>query len=224
MTGRSEDITVLIVDDQRMVRAGFGVILETEVGIVVVGEAGDGQQAVELARTLSPSVVLMDIRMPVMDGLAAARIVLAETSSRVLMLTTFDSDEYVYAALQAGASGFLLKDAPSEQLVSAVRSVAAGDALIDPSITRRLIQKFVQVTRPGATDPPQLAQLTPRERDVFRLMAQGLSNAEIAERLVIEPGTVKTHVARILMKLDLRDRVQAVVLAYECGFVVADAS
>jgi DNA-binding NarL/FixJ family response regulator len=139
------------------------------------------------------------------------------------MLTTFDSDDYVYAALQAGASGFLLKDAPSEQLVSAVRSVAAGDALIDPSITRRLIQKFVQVTRPGAADPPQLAELTPRERDVLRQMAQGLSNAEIAERLVIEPGTVKTHVGRILMKLNLRDRVQAVVLAYECGFVVADS-
>jgi DNA-binding NarL/FixJ family response regulator len=222
MTGPSEDITVLVVDDQRMVRAGFGVILETEVGIRVVGEAGDGEQAIDLARTLTPSVVLMDIRMPVMDGLAAARVILAETDSRVLMLTTFDSDDYVYAALQAGASGFLLKDAPSEQLVGAVRSVAAGDALIDPSITRRLIQKFVQVTRPGAADPPQLAQLTPRERDVLRQMAQGMSNVEIAERLVIEPGTVKTHVSRILMKLDLRDRVQAVVLAYECGFVVAD--
>ncbi len=225
MTQPSENITVLIVDDQRLVRAGFAVILETELGIAVVGEAGDGNEAIELARQLSPSVVLMDIRMPVMDGLAAARIVLAETSSRVLMLTTFDSDDYVYAALQAGASGFLLKDAPSEQLVSAVRSVAAGDALIDPSITRRLIQKFVQVTRPATVDsPPQLAQLTPRERDVFRQMAQGLSNAEIAERLVIEPGTVKTHVARILMKLSLRDRVQAVVLAYECGFVVADTA
>ena len=225
MTRPAEDITVLIVDDQRMVRAGFAVILETEPGIVVVGEAGDGEQAIELARQLSPSVVLMDIRMPVMDGLAAARVVLAETTSRVLMLTTFDSDDYVYAALRAGASGFLLKDARSEQLVSAVRSVAAGDALIDPSITRRLIQEFVQVTRPGAAElPPQLAQLTPRERDVFRQMAQGLSNAEIAERLVIEPGTVKTHVARILMKLGLRDRVQAVVLAYECGFVVADTS
>jgi DNA-binding NarL/FixJ family response regulator len=220
--GAAEEITVLIVDDQRMVRAGFAVILETEPGITVVGEAGDGEQAIELARQLSPSVVLMDIRMPVMDGLAAARVVLAETSSRVLMLTTFDSDDYVYAALRAGASGFLLKDAPSEQLVAAVRSVAAGDALIDPSITRRLIQKFVQATRPGAVDPPQLALLTPRERDVLRQIAQGLSNAEIAERLVIEPGTVKTHVGRILMKLNLRDRVQAVVLAYECGFVVAD--
>jgi DNA-binding NarL/FixJ family response regulator len=218
------DITVLIVDDQRLVRAGFSVILGTEPGIEVVGEAGDGEEAIALARQLSPAVVLMDIRMPNLDGLAAARVILAETSCRVLMLTTFDSDEYVYAALRAGASGFLLKDAPSEQLVAAVRSVAAGDALIDPSITRRLIAQFVQASRPAATEPPQLASLTPRERDVLRLLAQGLSNAEIAADLVVEESTVKTHVGRILMKLNLRDRVQAVVLAYETGFVVPDPS
>jgi DNA-binding NarL/FixJ family response regulator len=218
----TEDVSVLIVDDQRLVRAGFAVILGTEPGITVAGEAGDGEEAIALARSLSPSVVLMDIRMPVMDGLAAARVILAETPSRVLMLTTFDSDEYVYAALRAGASGFLLKDAPSEQLVAAVRSVAAGDALIDPSITRRLIAQFVHATRPTTSEPPQLATLTRREVDVLRLVAQGLSNAEIAAELVVEESTVKTHVGRILMKLDLRDRVQAVVFAYETGFVVPD--
>jgi DNA-binding NarL/FixJ family response regulator len=222
MAPTSGEITVVIVDDQRLVRAGFGVILGTEPGITVVGQAGDGEEALELVRRLAPAVVLMDIRMPVMDGLAAARVVLTETDSRVLMLTTFDSDEYVYAALQAGASGFLLKDAPSEQLVAAVRSVAAGDALIDPSITRRLIEKFVTASRPGSEDPRALHALTPRERDVLRLVAQGLSNAEIAQRLTVEESTVKTHVGRILMKLDLRDRVQAVVLAYKCGFVTAD--
>jgi DNA-binding NarL/FixJ family response regulator len=218
----SGEITVVVVDDQRLVRAGFGVILGVEPDITVVGEAGDGEEALELVRRLAPSVVLMDIRMPVMDGLAAARVILSETGSRVLMLTTFDSDEYVYAALQAGASGFLLKDAPSEQLVAAVRSVAAGDALIDPSITRRLIEKFVTASRPQSEDPAVLNTLTPRERDVLRLIAQGLSNAEIAQRLIVEENTVKTHVGRILMKLDLRDRVQAVVLAYQCGFVTAD--
>ena len=177
-----------------------------------------------MARQLAPTVVLLDIRMPNMDGLAAARVILAETTSRVLMLTTFDSDEYVYAALRAGASGFLLKDAPSEQLVGAVRSVAAGDALIDPSITRRLINQFVRAARPDPDDPPQLAALTPRERDVLRLVAQGLSNAEIAADLVVEDSTAKTHVGRILMKLGLRDRVQAVVMAYENGVVVPDGS
>ena len=160
--------------------------------------------------------------MPNMDGLAAARVILAETDSRVLMLTTFDSDEYVYAALRAGASGFLLKDAPSEQLVGAIRSVANGDALIDPVITRRLIQQFVTATRPKADEPEQLGALTPREREVLRLIAQGKSNAEIAADLVVEESTVKTHVARILMKLGLRDRVQAVVLAYETGFVTPE--
>jgi DNA-binding NarL/FixJ family response regulator len=219
-----DPISVLVVDDQKLLRAGFRVILGSESDITVVGEAADGQEAVELARQLTPTVVLMDIRMPIMDGLTAARVILAETSSRVLILTTFDFDEYVYAALQAGASGFLLKDAPSEQLVAAVRSVAAGDALIDPSITRRLIQQFVRATRPRTEPPPQLAALTPRERDVLRLVAQGLSNAEIAARLVVEESTAKTHVSRILMKLDLRDRVQAVVFAYECGFVVPDTT
>jgi DNA-binding NarL/FixJ family response regulator len=216
------EITVLIVDDQRLVRSGFAVILATEPGITVVGQAGDGNEAVTLARQLAPTVVLLDIRMPNMDGLTAARHILEETTSRVLMLTTFDSDEYVYAALRAGASGFLLKDAPSEQLVAAVRSVAAGDALIDPAITRRLISQFTQAARPEPVDPPQLAALTPRERDVLRLVAQGLSNAEIATDLVVEESTIKTHVGRILMKLDLRDRVQAVVWSYENGVVVPD--
>jgi DNA-binding NarL/FixJ family response regulator len=214
--------SILIVDDQRLVRAGFRVILGSEPDLVVVGEAGDGNEAIELAKQLDPDVVLMDIRMPDLDGLAAARVILAETSSRVLMLTTFDSDEYVYAALRAGASGFLLKDAPSEQLIAAVRSVASGDALIDPSITRRLIQRFVEATRPTADEPEQVAALTPRERDVLRLVAQGKSNAEIANELVVEDSTVKTHVARILMKLGLRDRVQAVVLAYESGFITPE--
>jgi DNA-binding NarL/FixJ family response regulator len=224
MATSSDDISVLIVDDQQLVRSGFAVILGTEPGIVVVGQAGDGEEAVALARQLTPDVVLMDIRMPNMDGLSAARIILDETPCRVLMLTTFDSDEYVYAALRAGASGFLLKDAPSEQLVSAVRSVASGNALIDPVITRRLITQFVQAQRPPSSDPAQVHALTPREHDVLRLVAQGLSNAEIAADLTVEESTVKTHVGRILMKLDLRDRVQAVVFAYECGFVVAEGS
>jgi DNA-binding NarL/FixJ family response regulator len=215
-------ISVLVVDDQRLVRAGFRVILSREADIDVIGEAADGQEAIDLAKSLAPTVVIMDIRMPNVDGLAAARVVLAETDSRVLMLTTFDSDEYVYAALRAGASGFLLKDAPSEQLVAAVRSVASGDALIDPSITRRLIAQFVVASRPASHEPEQLSALTPRERDVLRLIAQGKSNLEIAAHLVVEESTVKTHVARILMKLGLRDRVQAVVLAYETGFVTPE--
>ena len=216
-------ISVLIADDQRLLRDGFRVILNTEPDLDVVGEAGDGLEAVQLARQLAPSVVLMDIRMPNMDGLAAARVILAETESRVLMLTTFDTDEYVYSALRAGASGFLLKDAPGDQLVAAVRSVAGDNALIDPSITRRLIQQFVRASRPRRDEPSQLVALTPREREVLRLVARGLSNAEIAAELIVEESTVKTHVARVLMKLNLRDRVQAVVFAYECGFVVADA-
>jgi DNA-binding NarL/FixJ family response regulator len=220
--GPAGDISVLIVDDQQLVRHGFAVILGTEPGIVVTGQAGDGEEAVAQARALAPTVVLMDIRMPTMDGLTAARIILEETACRVLMLTTFDSDEYVYAALRAGASGFLLKDAPSDQLVSAVRSVAAGNALIDPVITRRLITRFVHASRPAASDPAVLDVLTRREREVLALVAQGLSNTEIAAGLVVEESTVKTHVGRILMKLDLRDRVQAVVFAYECGFVVPD--
>jgi len=222
MTAPAGNISVLVVDDQRLVRAGFQVILDLEPDITVVGEAGDGHEATTLAARLRPAVVLMDIRMPGMDGLAAARAIVAGTASRVLMLTTFDSDEYVYSALRAGASGFLLKDTPSQHLVTAVRSVAAGDALIDPTITRRLIQQFVRATRPRTTAPEQLAALTPRERDVLCHIAQGLSNAEIARELTVEENTVKTHVGRILTKLGLRDRVQAVVLAYETGFVVPD--
>jgi DNA-binding NarL/FixJ family response regulator len=218
------EISVLIVDDQQLVRAGFAVILGMEPGIAVVGQAGDGEEAIAQVRELTPTVVLLDIRMPNLDGLAAARVILAETPCRVIMLTTFDSDEYVYAALRAGASGFLLKDAPSEQLVTAVRSVAAGNALIDPVITKRLITRFAHVARPDPVDPPQLAALTPREREVLRLVAQGLSNAEIAADLIVEESTIKTHVGRILMKLDLRDRVQAVVWAYEHGVVVPDTT
>ncbi len=215
-------ITVVLADDQKMVRRGLRVILDAEPDISVLAEAGDGREAVELVRELLPAVVLLDIRMPVMDGLEAARRVIAlGPDTRVLILTTFDVDEYVYEALRAGASGFLLKDAPAEQLVAAVRVLAAGDALIDPSVTRRLISRFALAARPEAV-PPALGELTPRERDVLRLVAGGLSNAEIASRLVIEENTVKTHVSRILMKLRLRDRVQAVVLAYESGFVVPE--
>jgi DNA-binding NarL/FixJ family response regulator len=218
------EISVLIVDDQQLVRSGFAVILGMEHGIAVVGQAGDGEEAIALAKELAPDVVLLDIRMPNLDGLAAARVILAETTCRVLMLTTFDSDEFVYSALRAGASGFLLKDAPSEQLVTAVRSVAAGNALIDPVITKRLIAQFAHAARPEPVEPPQLAALTPREREVLRLVAQGLSNAEIATDLIVEESTIKTHVGRILMKLGLRDRVQAVVWAYEKGVVVPDTT
>ena len=215
-------ISVVIADDQRLVRAGFRVILAGEPGIRVVGEAADGLEAIELARTLAPGVVLMDIRMPNMDGLAAARRILAICDSRVLILTTFDADEYVYEALKMGASGFLLKDAPPDQLIAAVRCIAAGDALIDPSITRRLIGRFAQAVRPSSLQPRQLKDLTSRELDVLRLVARGLANAEIADELVVEESTIKTHVSRILTKLALRDRVQAVVIAYESGFVVPD--
>ena len=212
-------ITVVVADDQRMVRHGFRVILQAEPDIEVVAEAGDGREAVELVRRHCPAVALLDIRMPVMDGLEAARRVLATGSgTRVLVLTTFDADEYVYEALRAGVSGFLLKDAPADQLVTAVRSLAVGDALIDPVITRRLISRFALAARPAGCVPDQLRQLTSRELDVLRLLARGLSNAEIAQRLVVEESTVKTHVSRILMKLNLRDRVQAVVVAYESGF------
>jgi DNA-binding NarL/FixJ family response regulator len=222
VTSTSDPISVLIADDQRLVRAGFRVILAGEPGIQVVGEAADGQEAVELARALGPAVVLMDIRMPNMDGLTAARQILASGGSRVLILTTFDADEYVYEALKMGASGFLLKDAPPDQLIGAVRCIAAGDALIDPSITRRLIGRFAHAVRPPARQPAQLSDLTQRELDVLRLVARGLANAEIAAELVVEESTIKTHVSRILMKLGLRDRVQAVVVAYESGFVVPD--
>ncbi len=223
-TAADRVISVVIADDQRLVRAGFRVILAGEPDIRVVGEAADGLEAIDLARTLAPAVVLMDIRMPNMDGLAAARRILGSCDSRVLILTTFDADEYVYEALKMGASGFLLKDAPPDQLIAAVRCIAAGDALIDPSITRRLIGRFAHAVRPPALQPAQLKDLTSRELDVLRLVARGLANAEIANELVVEESTVKTHVSRILMKLALRDRIQAVVIAYESGFVVPDDS
>jgi DNA-binding NarL/FixJ family response regulator len=216
-------ISVVIADDQRMVRRGLAVILQSEPDIAVVAEAGDGREAVALVRTHRPAVALLDIRMPVMDGLHAARQVLSlGPATKVLILTTFDADEYVYEALRAGVSGFLLKDAPADQLVTAVRSLAAGDALIDPVITKRLISRFALAARPLSALPGELSMLTARELDVFRLVARGLSNVEIARELVVEESTVKTHVSRILIKLNLRDRVQAVVLAYESGFVTPE--
>jgi DNA-binding NarL/FixJ family response regulator len=217
-------ISVLIADDQQMVRRGFRVILEAEPDIRVVAEAGDGREAVELVRRHAPAVALLDIRMPVLDGLRAAREVIAlSPGTRVLILTTFDADEYVYEALRGGASGFLLKDAPADQLITAVRSLAAGDALIDPVITRRLISRFALAARGPGGLPEELRTLTARELEVLRLVARGLSNVEVARELVVEENTVKTHVSRILMKLGLRDRVQAVVLAYELGFVTPEA-
>jgi DNA-binding NarL/FixJ family response regulator len=220
----TDTISVLIADDQRLVRAGFRVILAAEPDIAVVGEAADGLEAIAQVQALAPDVVLMDIRMPNMDGLAAAKQVVSSCDTRVLILTTFDADEYVYEALRLGASGFLLKDAPPDQLIGAVRSVAAGNALIDPAITRRLIGRFAHAVRPQAMQPAQLKDLTSRELDVLRLVARGLTNAEIADELVVEESTVKTHVSRILLKLGLRDRVQAVVIAYESGFVIPDDS
>jgi DNA-binding NarL/FixJ family response regulator len=197
-------------------------ILDAEDDLDVVGEASDGLQAVEQAKRLSPDVVLMDIRMPELDGIEATRRVLAagNGTTKVLMLTTFDLNEYVYDALRAGASGFLLKDVPPEQLADGIRVVAGGDALLAPSITRRLIQEFAQAGPPAGPPPPGLDELTARELEVFKLVARGLSNAEIAAELVVSETTVKTHVARMLMKLGLRDRVQAVVLAYEAGIAV----
>jgi len=216
-------VRVVIADDQRLVRTGFRVILGAD-GIDVVGEAADGVEAVQQAVAIGPDVVLMDVRMPKLDGLQATRLVLARTACRVLILTTFDADEYVYEALRSGASGFLLKDAPAEQLLAAVRCVAAGDALIDPSVTRRMIGRFTRALAPAPGLPEQLRHLTARELDVLRLLAAGSSNQEIARELVVEDSTVKTHVGRVLTKLGLRDRVQAVVLAYETGFVVPDRS
>jgi DNA-binding NarL/FixJ family response regulator len=212
-------IRVLLADDQALVRAGFRLILDLAPGIEVVGEAGDGKEAVALAKQLEPDVVLMDVRMPDVDGIEATRrLRLAGLATRVLVLTTFDVDEYVYEAVRAGASGFLLKDAPREQLVAAVQTVARGEALLAPAITQRLIERFV--ARPSPADAaPALAELSSRELEVLRLLARGLSNAEIAAQLVVGEATVKTHVARVLRKLDLRDRVQAVVFAYECGLV-----
>ena len=215
-------IRVLIADDQALVRAGFRMILEAEPDFVVLGEAADGAQAVEAARRLAPDVVLMDVRMPEVDGLEAARRLLetGATDAKVVMLTTFDMDEYIYKALRVGASGFLLKDVPPEQLVAGLRVVAAGDALLAPSVTRRVIAQFVRRPPTSASRrEPRLDELTPRELEVLRLIATGMSNAEIATNLFVTTTTVKTHVARILMKLNLRDRVQAVVLAYQSGLM-----
>jgi DNA-binding NarL/FixJ family response regulator len=217
-------IRVALIDDQAMVRAGFRMILECETDIAVVGEAADGRDAVDLVARARPDVVLMDVRMPHVDGIEATRRVRATADPpHVLVLTTFDLDDYVYPALRAGASGFLLKDAPAEQLVDAVRVIAAGDALLAPSVTRRLIEDVARRPALDATPPPGLADLTDREREVLQLIARGLSNAEIAERLYLGEATVKTHVGRVLTKLGLRDRVQAVVVAYESGLVTPGA-
>ena len=209
-------IRVLVVDDQSMVRAGFRMLLADEEDIEVVAEASNGLEAVGKAAKYNPTVVLMDIRMPELDGLEATRRILAaDDAARILILTTFDLDEYVYEALQAGASGFVLKDDSPEQLLAAIRTVAAGDALLSPTVTKRVIERFAQMPRPAP--PKELEELSEREHAVFHLMAQGLSNAEIGQELFISETTVKTHVTHILQKLNLRDRVQAVVLAYRAG-------
>jgi DNA-binding NarL/FixJ family response regulator len=214
-------IQVLVADDQAMIRAGFRMLLKKEDGIEVIAEAEDGLEAVQKAARFHPSVVLMDIRMPNLDGLEATRRILAaDDSARILILTTFDLDEYIYDALQAGASGFVLKDDPPEQLIAAIRTVAAGDALLSPAITTRVIKQFAEIHRPAA--PKEMEELTERELEVFRLIAKGLSNAEIGRELYIGETTVKTHVTRVLQKLGLRDRVQAVVLAYRSGLVEHD--
>jgi DNA-binding NarL/FixJ family response regulator len=223
MTGPMADgaISVLVVDDQELVRAGFCVILEAAAGITVVGEAADGAAAVALAGEHRPDVVLMDIRMPGMDGLQAARLITAAPDPpKVVMLTTFDLDDYVYEALRSGASGFLLKDSPRADLVAAVRAAAAGDALLAPSVTKRLIEAFARRPAQTTPSPSRLASLTAREQDVLLLLARGLSNAEIATALFVSEATIKTHVGNVLAKLGLRDRVQAVIVAYETGVVV----
>ena len=207
-------IRVLVADDQALVRAGFRMLFVGEADIEVVAEASTGAEAVDKAARFQPSVILMDIRMPELDGLEATRRILAgDAQARILVLTTFDLDEYIYDALQAGASGFVLKDDPPEQLLAAIRTVAAGDALLSPAVTKRVIRRFASLA--PAAPPPALDELTPRELEVFRLVAQGLSNAEIGQALFISETTVKTHVTRLLQKFDLRDRVQAVVLAYQ---------
>jgi DNA-binding NarL/FixJ family response regulator len=215
-------ISVLVADDQSMVRAGFRMLLSGEEDIEVVAEARNGLEAVEKTARFQPTVVLMDIRMPELDGLEATRRILAaDPAARVLILTTFDLDEYVYEGLRAGASGFVLKDDPPEQLIAAIRTVAAGDALLSPTVTKRVISQFARVRRPEP--PKQLDELSARELDVFRLITQGLSNAEIGRELYISDATVKTHITHILQKLGLRDRVQAVVLAYQTGLFDTDA-
>ncbi|WP_091669685.1 response regulator [Amycolatopsis marina] len=210
-------ISVVVVDDQELMRAGFRMVLGAHPDVEIVGEAGDGAQAVELAERLRPDVVLMDVRMPVLDGVEATKRIVDAGTSRVLVMTTFDLDEYVYSALQGGASGFLLKDTPPDHLVSALRAVASGDAVVSPSVTRRLLDRFIGKGGSPIRDSTTLDVLTEREREVLLLIAKGLSNTEIAATLFLSEATVKTHVGRILSKLDLRDRVQAVVLAYETG-------
>ncbi len=216
-------IKVLLVDDQAMVREGFGALLTAQEDMVVVADAADGEQAVAAARRHDPDVILMDIRMPTMDGLTATRQILevppGRRRPRVLILTTFDLDDYVFEALRAGASGFLLKDAPAADLMHAVRVVAAGEALLAPSVTRRLIADYASRARPRRAEPDSINTLTRREAEVLRLIARGLSNQEIAAELVLAEQTVKTHVSRVLMKLNLRDRAQAVVYAYESGMI-----
>jgi DNA-binding NarL/FixJ family response regulator len=214
-------IRVLVADDQSMVRAGFRMLLAGEEDIEVVAEASNGREAVDKAARFDPTVVLMDIRMPELDGLEATRRILAaDDAARILILTTFDLDEYVYEALRAGASGFVLKDDPPEQLLAAIRTVAGGDALLSPAITKRVIKRFTRIRQPAP--PRELEELTERELDVFRLIARGLSNTEIGRELYISDTTVKTHITHILQKLNLRDRVQAVVLAYETGVFDTD--
>jgi DNA-binding NarL/FixJ family response regulator len=211
-------VRILIADDEALVRGGFRLILEAHPELEVVGEAEDGFEAVRLTRDLDPDVVLMDVRMPRLDGVEATKRIMAEAQgSRVLVLTTFDLDEYVYEAMRAGASGFLLKTVPPRQLIAAILDVADGDVLLAPEITKRLVERFVSRPAPGSAAPPELAELTPRELEVLALIARGHSNAEIAAHLVIAETTAKTHVARILMKLGLRDRAQAVMVAYESG-------
>lgn len=215
-------VRVLLADDQELVRTGLEMIVDSAHDLQVVGQASHGEEAVELASRLQPDVVLMDIRMPGVDGIEATRRIVkaaARGGPRMLMLTTFDLDDYVFGAFAAGASGFLLKDAPREQILEGIRAVAAGEGLASPSVTRRLIERFADAPGPPLQPPAELAELTPREREVFEHMAHGLSNAELAERLYLSEKTIKTHVGRILMKLGLRDRVHAVILAYESGVV-----
>jgi DNA-binding NarL/FixJ family response regulator len=216
-------IRVLVADDQAMVRAGFRMLLADEADIDVVAEASNGLEAIDKAERFHPTVVLMDIRMPELDGLEATRRILAaDPAARILILTTFDLDQYIYEALKAGASGFVLKDDPPEQLIAAIHTVAGGDALLSPAVTRRVITQFTHL--PRLTPLPELDELTARERDILRLIAEGLSNAEIGERLYISETTVKTHVTHVLQKLNLRDRVQAVVLAYQSGLIEHDTT
>ena len=224
MTSMTSPVRIIVADDHVVVRTGFAALLETQPDFTVVGTASDGEQAVRMSRELSPDVVLMDVRMPVMDGIEATRQLSEGPRPRVLILTTFDLDQYVYDALCAGASGFLLKDVTAERLFDAVRVIAAGEALLAPAVTRRLISEFARLRpRPDGAPAPALGTLTPRETQVLRLVAEGLSNPEIAARLVVTEETVKTHVSRMLSKLGLRDRTQAVVTAYESGLVVPGA-